>query len=526
MAQALVRRINPRAGEDERDGEGGARKGRGRPRHRPEGLVPRTRWLFLVFAVLALLMSLPGPLAVANPVTLPMVLGASAALLASWVHAYRTGRESMLRDAADCVAITAFTLSCPAPAMVFSVTFCSLWFHAVHGSTRRGVVRSAAYAAAVAAALPLWGLVPGHESTVHAAPVLGTAPVMLLTFAVVRVLAVGMFARERAAQRDALLVGLGTQLLATTDHARIAELALTGSRAMCTATPGLRSLAVRAHGGRAVVVGLAGAFERAPGDLPAAVVPACAGPGSAVPVLRTAELDAAAGEPCRWVCLDLPEVEGVSVLVGARDRLEPEVVVSYLSLANQVALATRNARVHELLSAQARTDALTGLANRACFEDELTRSAGGDEDRAVLFVDLDDFKAVNDGLGHAAGDELLQHVAGRLREVTRPGDVCARLGGDEFAVLLRGASADRAAAVSRRIVELVSAPVRLAAGPARVGASVGLAHPPERWTPRSSCTGPTPPCTPPRAAAGDGSRRSAAERPPAPGSRRATRSPA
>ncbi|NAZ75135.1 diguanylate cyclase [Kineococcus sp. T13] len=446
------------------------------PLHRPSGLVPRTRWLFLVFAVLALLMSLPGPLAVANAATLPMVLGASAVLVASWVHAYRSGRESAVRDVADCVAITAFTLSCPAPAMVFSITFCSLWLHAVHGSTRRGLLRCAGYAAAVSAALPLWGLVPGHAPSTQAAPVFGTAPVMLLTFVVVRVLALGMFARERAAQRDALLVGFGTRLLGTTDGARIAELAVASSRALCASTPGLRSLAVQLHAGHAEVIGVAGAFESAPGHLPADVVPPGLRPGAVVPVAHADELDAAAGEACRWVCLDLPEVDGVSVLLGSPGRLEPEVVVSFQSLANQVALAASNARVHRLLSEQARTDALTGLANRAAFQDALTDAAGEGGERAVLFVDLDGFKAVNDRFGHAAGDELLRHVADRVREVTSPRDVCARLGGDEFALLLRGASAEDAAAVGRRVVDLVSAPVRLAAGTARVGASVGTAH--------------------------------------------------
>jgi diguanylate cyclase (GGDEF)-like protein len=443
---------------------------------RPEGLVPHTRWLFLVFAVLALLMSLPGPLAVAGPVTLPAVLAASVVLVTSWTHAYLSRRESLLRDVADCVAITAFTLSCPAPAMVFSITFCSLWFHAVHSSTRRGLLRCGAYAAAVAAALPLWGFVPGHAPTTEAAAVFGTAPVMFLTFAVVRVLALGMFARGRAAQRDALLVGFGTTLLGTTDMARITEEGMASSRALCAATPGLRSLAVRRHTDRSVVLGVAGAFEHAPTDLPGALVPPGLLPGAVVPVAHTAELDAAAGQACRWVCLDLPEVEGVSILIGAPGRLEPEVVLSYQALANQVAQAARNARVHQLLSAQARTDALTGLANRASFEEHLAASAREEGDRAVVFVDLDGFKSVNDRLGHAAGDELLRHVAGRLREVVRPGDVCARLGGDEFAVLLRGASAEQAVAVGRRVVELVSEPVRLAAGPARVEASVGTAH--------------------------------------------------
>ncbi len=82
---------------------------------------------------------------------------------------------------------------------------------------------------------------------------------------------------------------------------------------------------------------------------------------------------------------------------------------------------------------------LTGLANRAAFTAALERALADPGGRvALLFLDLDDVKTVNDGLGHAAGDDLLRHVAARLRRAVRPDDLCARLGGDEFAVLLAG----------------------------------------------------------------------------------------
>jgi diguanylate cyclase (GGDEF)-like protein len=138
-------------------------------------------------------------------------------------------------------------------------------------------------------------------------------------------------------------------------------------------------------------------------------------------------------------------------------------------------LALRTSEAHHELTTQANVDALTGLANRPAFTAAL-QLAIADQDRhvALLFLDLDDFKVVNDGLGHAAGDELLQIVASRLRRAVRPEDLCARLGGDEFAVLLPDAD-DVAATIAQRLVEHVARPVSLKGRVAQVGASVGLA---------------------------------------------------
>jgi diguanylate cyclase (GGDEF)-like protein len=122
-------------------------------------------------------------------------------------------------------------------------------------------------------------------------------------------------------------------------------------------------------------------------------------------------------------------------------------------------------------------DTLTGLANRALFTTTLSRTLvhrAGTE-TAVLFVDLDDFKDVNDTFGHSAGDELLREVASRLTAATRTGDLCARLGGDEFAVLLPHTGAEQARDIARGIVDALGGPIRLTEGAAQVGASVGLA---------------------------------------------------
>jgi diguanylate cyclase (GGDEF)-like protein len=131
---------------------------------------------------------------------------------------------------------------------------------------------------------------------------------------------------------------------------------------------------------------------------------------------------------------------------------------------------------------EARTDELTGLANRRSFNESLARATGGrrvDHGLAVLILDLDDFKVVNDTLGHHYGDELLRLVAPRLRQAVRSDDIVARIGGDEFAVLLPGADAERAAQVAERLRAGFRRPFRLGPRAQSISASVGIALAPE-----------------------------------------------
>ena len=137
--------------------------------------------------------------------------------------------------------------------------------------------------------------------------------------------------------------------------------------------------------------------------------------------------------------------------------------------------------LEEQLERKAFHDDLTGLANRALFTDRVShalermqRYPGSGV--AVVFVDLDDFKTVNDGLGHPAGDELLEQVANRLRTCLRPADTVARLGGDEFAILLEDvADVDRASELASRITEALRMPMHVADDHIAVSASVGVA---------------------------------------------------
>ncbi|MFN0092725.1 MAG: putative bifunctional diguanylate cyclase/phosphodiesterase [Acidimicrobiales bacterium] len=166
-----------------------------------------------------------------------------------------------------------------------------------------------------------------------------------------------------------------------------------------------------------------------------------------------------------------PEIGGV--LVNARD-------------------VTERLRLQRNLSHQASHDALTGLANRARFTEALaehrdrdSRNSRASRDSrdgrngrapAVLLVDLDGFKDVNDSLGHEAGDRVLTHVAARLASIVRKGDLVARLGSDEFAVLLAEPSAEELAAVAERIIAKIQTPIVTSDGArAIVGASIGAA---------------------------------------------------
>ena len=128
---------------------------------------------------------------------------------------------------------------------------------------------------------------------------------------------------------------------------------------------------------------------------------------------------------------------------------------------------------------QATHDALTGLSNRALYRDRVVRATSGTGARhsvAVMYIDLDNFKDINDGLGHDAGDQLLTTIADRLLTATRGSDTVARLGGDEFALLLRGVTAQaEVIIVADRVRRSLEQPLGIAGTDVRVGASIGIA---------------------------------------------------
>ena len=189
----------------------------------------------------------------------------------------------------------------------------------------------------------------------------------------------------------------------------------------------------------------------------------------------------------RRVMLLLPlvahtEPVGVAELTSAQHRsIDERRLALARTLAFEAAMAIENGRLYHEVRERSLHDPLTGLANRSLFFDRvdhaiarLKRGTGGAI--AVLFVDLDNFKTVNDTLGHARGDRLLVLAGERLLTVVRAVDTVARLGGDEFALLLEDlTSAENALIVAERAMSLLAKPFDLAGQPAAVAASIGVA---------------------------------------------------
>jgi diguanylate cyclase (GGDEF)-like protein len=145
------------------------------------------------------------------------------------------------------------------------------------------------------------------------------------------------------------------------------------------------------------------------------------------------------------------------------------------------ALALDNAQIRAGLELQAKTDSLTGLYNHRYFHErlraELNRAGRAHDSVAVLMLDIDDFKRVNDIWGHGTGDQVLVHLAGILKNAVRGSDVVCRLGGEEFGVIMASCGADDAVRLARRLVERLEGEEFEPAG--RLTVSIGIAQGPE-----------------------------------------------
>lgn len=168
----------------------------------------------------------------------------------------------------------------------------------------------------------------------------------------------------------------------------------------------------------------------------------------------------------------------VATFFARRRELEAAAVELVEAITRQAAQSLARIRLQEELAHLALHDALTGLANRALLREHvdaaLADTGSSEHSVAMMFLDLDGFKSINDQLGHSTGDEVLREVAQRLRTAVREADVIGRFGGDEFVVLCREIDDDRAAQIAERLRAVVEEPIPWLPRGFAVSASVGL----------------------------------------------------
>ena len=170
---------------------------------------------------------------------------------------------------------------------------------------------------------------------------------------------------------------------------------------------------------------------------------------------------------------------GDEMLVTPDRRLSDEEMTVLRAVANILTTAMERLRGEDRMRHDALHDPLTGLANRTLLQDRLDHALAQSEREAgqtgVLFLDLDNFKQINDEYGHRVGDELLAALGGRLQGAVRPADTVARIGGDEFVVVYEHADEAGALALADRLEAAISVPVDVAGVEHRLSASIGIA---------------------------------------------------
>ena len=418
--------------------------------------------------VLTQLPQLGNPLRSAQFVRLSAV--AIVAILVILVHTYLVGRARWwtVPLLPTLVAVGAAGLKDPVAGTALGMI--SLAVLSLYGSTRMWLTRTVGGIIAIAAGVAISPLSAGRPMSWDSPTVLGVLPQVLLMAVLMRGIYVGMGRMARGAQRDALLARAGHAMIGMTDVAEVRALGRQTADQLAALSPGVALLVVRRDADGWRITNLVGAPDELRGrPVSPAMIAEPALFAELLPGYRWWQTDALGADPAAADAL---------IAVGGRRPVPTEVMDAFRTCAHQVVLAELGCRVHAELEHLAHHDHLTQLPTRAKFfrtlERALETADGGMV--ALLNVDLDDFKQVNDRYGHAAGDELLVEVGSRLSEVAAGRGLAARFGGDEFALLLTGLSGPgEAQAIADRLAARLAEPVLLTAGPVPAGASIGIA---------------------------------------------------
>ncbi|WP_433367093.1 diguanylate cyclase domain-containing protein [Actinoplanes sp. CA-142083] len=435
----------------------------------PDGSLNRTRLVAVAIGGLALLTELPQLGNIERSAQYVRLAGLSIlTLLLVLIHTHLRRRSSWWTVVPVPVLIAIGGAGLKDPVASTALALAATIVLSLYGSTKLWVARllGALIAVPVANAIsPMSGdrYMPWNSPTV-----IGVLPQILLMSVLTRGIYLAMIRQEGAAARESLLARAGLAMLGVTDGEQIRALGRRVAGEMLALSPGVVMLVLRRRPGGFYISTAAGAPAELRGrELGEEAIIDRDVLVELMPGFREWQLDSLGAEF---------DVADVYIAVGSRRRIPTDVLDAVRNLSHQVILAEKGCQAHAELEHRAHHDHLTQLPTRAKFVQAIGDALARPACTAVLNVDLDDFKQVNDRYGHGAGDELLVQVAARMTAVTAGRGVAARLGGDEFAVLLTDlAGPFEAERVAGLLCATLAAPVTLTAATVTVGASIGVA---------------------------------------------------
>jgi diguanylate cyclase (GGDEF)-like protein len=408
-----------------------------------------------------------------------LAFGAVALLMAEITQVYLRGRASWLGIIVVGPLLIAAGQGLAVPLAASAFALAAIAAHSMYGSRRMVAVCVLDIVASLVSLAMLERLIDG--SAMPPTEMIAPALVVTMFAGFMRAFYSALQRQADAGDREALLARTSRTLLGVTDREQAYSIVRQAAAALCELTAGLGLLQVRSQGEHAVVEHCFGLTESLVGlRLPTPAVL----PGTDGHVLTRLDPDSVAelGAAVRGrqvFGMRLGADPELILLLTCTNRVPQEIFGVLHTLTAELALVEANCRSHAELFTLAHHDSLTTIANRASFFSRLTSvvdGAVGVEARVgLLVVDLDDFKTVNDTLGHGAGDRVLIEVANRMTELAGKFGTAARFGGDEFALLLTEVDdpgeVDR---IAERLRDSLLDPIPWITGSIRVGASIGV----------------------------------------------------
>jgi len=451
------------------------------------------RWCFLLTAFFNAAITLA--MIAASDADLPIRgLGVVATLFMCWrwKRGYVRGEFAMVGDLLAGVALLAVGFGAGDPIRCAMVLYMGLFLEAMFGTRRRLAIATCIQLGAYGVAV---GLSPSRELLTVWSPEVVMQPPGAALVAVMYVLGSTLARHERAAAREHALARVGSELVASADRDAVFNAALLGVEAIVSPHTTYDALLAFGDADRLKVVdttsenaarlrGLTLDLTTWPTAVRERLLQGHAYEVDNAERLRSRRHLQLAGRDGTAFVAPLMASESLcgALAVMTPASLPAECKDGLQALAMEVALALHNVELREKLAHQALHDPLTDLANRSLLlnrsEHALSRLPRSGGSVAVLLLDVDGFKTVNDSLGHPAGDRVLVEVASRLRTCLRESDTAARLGGDEFAILVEDLDEQAlftVESVAQRVMDALQAPILLPSTEVFVSASIGIA---------------------------------------------------